>query len=57
MVKMSIKNNEKKSEKTSKIDFTFCNQSSFSNMKFLQKKRINVKNDNKKIDMKTKKKR
>ena len=52
MVKMSIKNNEKKSEKTSKIDFTFCNQSSFSNMKFLQKKRINVKNDNKKIDMK-----
>ena len=57
MVKMSIKNNEKKREKLEKIDFIFCNQSSFSNMKFHQKKRIHGKNDNKKIDVKTKKKR
>ena len=57
MVKMSIKNNEKRGGNIEKIDFIYCNQLYFSNMNFEKKTRTHVKNYNKKIDVKTKKKR
>ena len=43
-------------KKTWKIDFIYCNQSSFSNIKFDKKTCIHCKNDIKKVGIKTKKK-
>ena len=54
---MSIKKWQKNEKKTWKIDFIYCNQSSFSNIKFDKKTRIHCKNDIKKVGVKTKKKR